>query len=217
MTACSFNFFILLTVYLSLIFHPSHGFMVIQPQYQTVNPDGSASISCEHTANVSSVADVRLTSISLNPSERSVLCQKGKKDCKNITMYRENPNKYLFILLNIGPEAMNMTYECEFTVTKGRLDYTNNGRPTTLRAGLSTGQNKTEDWVPRLPQPPHCYELIWIPIGLLVLIFLYSCVITSVYIKLRVTKTNSELENSTYVEMRKAPLTVNPPVGIYCG
>lgn len=43
----------------------STGFEVIQPDYQTVNSDRLASISCEHTANVTSVEDVRLNGIPL--------------------------------------------------------------------------------------------------------------------------------------------------------
>ncbi len=42
----------------------SSGFEVIQPQNRTVNPDGSVTISCEHTENVSSVEDVRLNVMS---------------------------------------------------------------------------------------------------------------------------------------------------------
>ncbi|KAF3843531.1 hypothetical protein F7725_002380, partial [Dissostichus mawsoni] len=105
MTACSF--FVIFTIYLTFIFHPSHGFEVIQPQNLTVNP--STTISCEHTANVKSVKDVRLNSIS-----------------------QYNPNKWLFILLNIEPEAMKMKYECEFTVEERGLDKTKSGDVTIL-------------------------------------------------------------------------------------
>ena len=44
-------------------FHWS-GFVVTQPQYQTVNLDGWAAISCEHNAPVNSVVDVRLNRVS---------------------------------------------------------------------------------------------------------------------------------------------------------
>ncbi|XP_022596766.1 uncharacterized protein LOC111218645 [Seriola dumerili] len=222
MTAYSFNIFIILTVYSSFSFHPSQGFKVIQPQYQTINPDGSASISCEHKANVSSVKDVRLNRVSLRGgSERSMLCQKGKTGCKNTVMYQENPNKFIFILLNIGPEATKVAYECEFTVKTGPLDNTKRGTPTQLWAG----QNKTEDCVPPSPPPPAPpppsplvgYQLIWILIGLLALIILYSSVITYVYIRFRMTSNNKEPDNCTYVEMRKAPLKADSPLGIYCG
>ncbi len=58
------------------------------------------------------------------------------KDCENITMHLERPNKYLFIIYNIGSEAMNMKYQCEFTIKKGDLDYTVKGTPTMLLPGM---------------------------------------------------------------------------------
>lgn len=72
--------------------------------------------------------------------EKKELCQKGRQNCQNIFMHQENPQnpkKWLFILLNIGPKDMNMTYECEFTVNdKNDLHKTVNGKPTTLLQGM---------------------------------------------------------------------------------
>lgn len=209
MTACIFNTFLIFTTYLNFIFHTSHGFEVIQPKSRTINPDGSVSISCEHTANVSSVEDVRLNAIPItgNPS---LLCQKKQKDCKNITMHEENPKKWLFIILNIGPEAMNMKYECEFTVKKDDIDFTKTGAPTVLQRGQKEAPGIPH---PTHPPPSQSQQLRWILIGLLALTLLYSCVITSFYIRLRVcltatfTCSSRDPENSTYVEMRKAPAT----------
>lgn len=67
---------------------------------------------------------------------RKLLYQKGMKDCKDIIMHLENPNRCLFIILNIGPEAMAMKYECEFTVKVNDLEYTAKGTPTTLLPGI---------------------------------------------------------------------------------
>ncbi|AWP13662.1 Hypothetical protein SMAX5B_003062 [Scophthalmus maximus] len=189
------------------IFHLSHGFEVKQPRYRTVNPDASASISCEHTANVTSVVDVRL--YSLRDSRSLLLCQKGMNDCGNVIMRLVSPNECLFILVNVGPEAMNVTYECEFTVNKDHLDYTERGKPTRLLPG--TGQKETEtDCVLRPPPPPpplQMCRLSWILIGLLALMFLFACVITCVYVRQRATiNISRDPENCTYVEMRKAPL-----------
>ncbi|XP_040003663.1 uncharacterized protein LOC120801149 isoform X2 [Xiphias gladius] len=219
MTACHFNIFIVFTVYLSFNFHPSHGFKVIQPQFQTINPDGSAVITCEHTVNVSSVEDARLNSISqADTSKRSLLCQKGKKECKNIAMHPENPNKWLFILLNLGPENMTMSYECEFTVRKGHLDYTMKGIPTRLRSGQKETEKDCISPPPPPPPPPsQHYQLIWTLTGLLALIFLYSCAISFVYVRLRMTNNKREPENCTYVEMRKAPLPTDLSFNSFCG
>ncbi|KAA8593064.1 uncharacterized protein LOC116689079 [Etheostoma spectabile] len=211
MTARSFNIFLKLTIYLGFILQLSHGFEVIQPKSRTINPDGSVTVTCEHTADVKTVQDVGLRAASLtDSSKKQLLCRKGKKDCKNITMLQENPNKWHFIMLHIGPQAMNMKYECEFTVKIGDLDYTETGTPTILLPGQKEGPCMIH---PTLP--PASHHLRWILIGLLALIVLYSCVISSLYISLRCCY--QEPENCTYVEMRKAPQPRNPPVDIYCG
>ncbi|XP_074513645.1 uncharacterized protein LOC141781743 [Sebastes fasciatus] len=207
MTAYSFNIFIIFVIHLSFIFHQSHGghFEVIQPQSRTVNQDGLASISCEHTADVkNSVKDVRLNGIN-RPDETRLLCQMGKKDCKNIIMHQESLQKWLFIILSIGPEAMNMTYQCEFTVKIGTMDHDVKGKPTILLPG-----QKETICAPQPPPP----QLMWILIGLLALMLLYSCVITFFYITLRCR--NKDPENSIYVEMRKAPPSRNPHLDTYC-
>ncbi|KAL3055968.1 hypothetical protein OYC64_018636 [Pagothenia borchgrevinki] len=216
MTACSF--FIIFTIYLTFIFHPSHGFKVIQPQNLTVTP--SATISCEHTANVKSVKDVRLNAISQTGTS-TMLCQKGMKDCKDIIMLQKDPNKWLFILLNIEPEAMKMKYECEFTVEEGGLDKTELGDVTILLSGQKEVTCAPQPPPSPPPSPPTSppsslasHLLSWILIGLLALMFLYSCLITAFYIRL--TCRDTDPENSTYVEMRKAPRPCSP-VDIYCG
>ncbi|KAK1902776.1 Complement receptor type 2 [Dissostichus eleginoides] len=208
MTACSF--FIIFTIYLTFIFHPSHGFEVIQPQNLTVNL--SATISCEHNANVKSVKDVRLNTIS-QTDKSTMLCQKGMKECKDIIMLQKNPNKWLFILLNIEPEAMKMKYECEFTVEERGLDKTKSGDATILLPGQKEVTCAPQPQPPSPPSPPS-HLLSWILIGLLALMFLYSCLITAFYIRL--TCSDTDPENSTYVEMRKAPRPCSP-VDIYCG
>ncbi|KAM8855028.1 uncharacterized protein AB9W97_020108 isoform 2-T2 [Spinachia spinachia] len=180
------NIFIICTIPLGLILQRSYGFKVIQPQNGTVNPDGSASISCEHTANVSSVKDVRLNALSVT-DKATLLCQKGRRDCKNIAMLQENPQKWLFILLHIGPEAMSVKYECQ--------------KEAACLAPPSPSSR---------PQSPRSLGTFWIAIGLLALMSLYSCVITSVYIRLRCS--NREAGNSTYVEMRKAPRARDLPL-----
>ncbi|XP_034418392.1 uncharacterized protein LOC117751007 isoform X2 [Cyclopterus lumpus] len=223
MTAGSCNIFIVFTVYLSSIFLQSHGFEVIQPQNRTVNPDRSASIRCEHDANADSVADVRLNAISPTDKPR-MLCQKGKKNCENTAMYQESPQQWLFVLLNIGPEAMTVKYECEVTVNEGDLDIQRKGTPTQLLPGQQEAACLLQPSPSPCPQAPHSPQLFWILIGLLALMFLCSCVISSFYIRLRCSNgepenstyvemcSNGEPENSTYVEMRKAPRLRNPPL-----
>ncbi|XP_044073802.1 protein cappuccino-like isoform X1 [Siniperca chuatsi] len=214
MTACSFNIFIIFTIYLSFIFHPSHGFEVIQPRNRTVNPDGSVSISCEHTANTNSVIDVRLYGI--YRTDKTVLCQKGMINCSNIVMHQENPKKWHFIILNSGSEAMNSTYQCEFTVKKDDLDSTKSGNPTILLPGQKEVVCVRPPPPPNPPPPPPPPPPpLWILIGLLALMFLYSCVITFFYIRLRYN--NKDPENSTYVEMRNVPRPRNRPFNINCG
>ncbi|KAM8855027.1 uncharacterized protein AB9W97_020108 isoform 1-T1 [Spinachia spinachia] len=203
------NIFIICTIPLGLILQRSYGFKVIQPQNGTVNPDGSASISCEHTANVSSVKDVRLNALSVT-DKATLLCQKGRRDCKNIAMLQENPQKWLFILLHIGPEAMSVKYECEFTVKEDELDLTKTGTPTELLPSQKEAACLAPPSPSSRPQSPRSLGTFWIAIGLLALMSLYSCVITSVYIRLRCS--NREAGNSTYVEMRKAPRARDLPL-----
>ncbi|XP_040912323.1 uncharacterized protein LOC121193954 isoform X2 [Toxotes jaculatrix] len=205
MTAGSVNIFILIifTVYLSFIFHTSYGFEVIQPELQTMNQDGSAFISCEHTANVSSVEDVRLYTI----SPKTLLCQKGMDRCENVVMYSESPERYLFIMLNISSEAMDMAYQCEFTLKEDRLLSTKTGKPTRLqKSQKETGQDCTSLSPPPPFSPvPEGLNLFIILTGLLAVMILYSCVITCAYIRRRMNDDSKDPENSTYVEMRKAP------------
>ncbi|XP_077946713.1 uncharacterized protein LOC120834510 isoform X6 [Gasterosteus aculeatus] len=184
------NIFIIFTIPLSCLLHRSHSFEVIQPQNRTVNPDGSVSISCEHTAKVSSVEDVRLNAIS-ETDRPKLLCQKRRKDCKNITMLKVNPQKWLFIMLNIGPEAMTMKYECEFTVNEDDIHKTRKGTPSELLPNAACLAQPSPSSHPR--SRSQSLETFWIAIGLLALMFLYSCVITSFYIRLREKSTKNGL------------------------
>ncbi|XP_051814698.1 uncharacterized protein LOC127537047 [Acanthochromis polyacanthus] len=222
MTLCSLNIFLIVTVCLGVIFNPSHGFKVIQPVNQTVNPGQWASISCEHDQQDKFVVeDVRLYSILLR-GKPSMLCQKEQKDCKNIIMYRENDKKFTFILLNIGPEEMKMTYQCEMTLKIGDIDYMEKGTPTRLLPGRKETEephrpptNPYPD--PPLPPQPGSDLVRWILIGLLTLTLLYSCIITSLYIRLMKSDDREECENSTYVEMRKAPRQRHADFSAYSG
>lgn len=72
----------------------------------------------------------------MDEANQTLLCQKGMETCQNVEMYEQSPKKYLFIINNIGPKAMNMKYECEFTVKINDLDYTVRGRPTILLPGM---------------------------------------------------------------------------------
>lgn len=75
----------------------------------------------------------------LRGGQSSVLCQKGQKQCNNIFMYKDAkvPSKYVFIVYNIGPEAMAITYQCEFTAEIKNLHETKKAHPTALQAGMS--------------------------------------------------------------------------------
>ncbi|XP_019961047.2 uncharacterized protein [Paralichthys olivaceus] len=177
-------------------------------QNQMVNPDGSAFISCEHNANSSSIMDVRLNSVLQR--KRTPLCKKGMQHCSDIIMFLHSPNKCLFIIVKIGPEATNVQYECEFTVEINNLHSTRRGIPTRLVPSTSEGQKETPlpppSPSPSPPPPPlKHFDLSWILIGLLALVFLYSCVITCVLVRLRMN-TGFDPEDCTYVEMRNGPL-----------
>lgn len=96
-------------------FH-SAGFNVIQPHYKTVNSDRLASISCEHTANVTSVEDIRLYGIPLYVSwcysidsiqvmamsygfcvHKTALEPQGKSACSNAPKQCRIMTEFLFL------------------------------------------------------------------------------------------------------------------------
>ncbi|XP_034042388.1 uncharacterized protein LOC117524680 [Thalassophryne amazonica] len=197
---------IFIMTYLSLISH-GQGFEVVQPKTQTVNGDGSVSISCGHNAS-DSIVDVRLNQLSLveKQSRRSLLCQWQKDKCHNIVLYEENSRKYLFIMLYVGAEQMDFGYECEFTVTReDDLHETKRGEPTRLLPGPKEAQQVLvlhSVPPPRAPPAPQESQLRWCLIGLLTLMLLYSCVITAFYIMLWNSRREPDI-NATYVEMRK--------------
>ncbi|MED6243149.1 hypothetical protein ATANTOWER_015692 [Ataeniobius toweri] len=147
-------------------------FTVIQRQLQDVNKNQTASISCEHDAEGFPIQDVQLYRIT-HTGQEVMLCRKGQDFCGNIAKYPHNPRKFVFILLNVGPEAMDFTYQCAITVAVGNTDYTERGTPIKLQ------QDEKDS--------PSSNELTWILIGLLALVFFYSCVITCLYVRLTVT------------------------------
>ncbi|KAM7406962.1 hypothetical protein PAMA_002932 [Pampus argenteus] len=178
---------------------------------QKKNPEMLLALS-ETTMPPHTLSDIVL--LTLRAGTRSMLCQKGMKDCKNIAMYPVNANKYIFIILDVGKEAMNMLYECEFTVKKDDLDYTNNGSPTRLLSGQKESKG-VYPYGPRIPPPAQPHLFRWILTCLLAVMIIYSCVITLFYCRLR--RSSRDPENSLYVVMRNGPLTRNPDHGIYSG
>ncbi|XP_029968645.1 uncharacterized protein LOC115403784 [Salarias fasciatus] len=204
--------FIIFTVYLSLIVRLNHGFEVVQPQNWTVDLVSLASITCEHTAEISSVVDVRLNRISPTGSS-SKICP-GTQDCIKLPT---TGKQQVFLLLNVGPEEMSCTYQCEVTIQEnGNIPkfFTEKGTPTKL----VQGQQETERGSPPTPSPPSppsppplpppasllSRYLSWILIGLLAVTLLYSCAITVLFIRGKF-QVRTVMENTTYVEMKKAP------------
>ncbi|CAI5670838.1 uncharacterized protein LOC102077203 [Oreochromis niloticus] len=194
--------------YLSSLFHPSHGFEVIQPPNMTNNPD-TVFISCNFTANTWKIVDVRLNKVL--PEKKEVLCQTESQACHNIIVLKDTPPKYIFILLNVGPEDWTSKYECECSATKTdgtdktMLIAANKLIKLQLQGQLGTTPQCTPPPSPPLPQS---HQLMWILIGLLALMFVYSCIITSFY--MRLMNSSKDCENSTYVEMRNVPVQLHP-------
>lgn len=65
----------------------------------------------------------------------TLLCQKGMEDCEGVIMHEDGPNRCVFVILDAGPQAMSMKYECEFTINVNNMDSTKKGTPTILIAG----------------------------------------------------------------------------------
>lgn len=72
--------------------------------------------------NIISIKIIRLghasciSNISLFPF-RKMLCQTESEACHNIIVLKDAPFKYIFILLNAGPEGWTSKYECEWSAT----------------------------------------------------------------------------------------------------
>ncbi|XP_028992592.1 uncharacterized protein LOC114847238 [Betta splendens] len=221
MTASSFN--LILTLCLSLNFPRSHGGTeVVMRRSRTVSPDGAASISCECTAEIKKVEDVRLNVVSPADKKRTVLCQKGSNSChlRNIYMMLqnpENPKKWLFFMNQVEAKDMNLTYECEFTVSSADgLHHTWRGEPATLLQGQEEAEKGCTPAPPPSPSPaPQPDPMGWVLIALLALLLLCICVIVHLCVRLR--KRKEEYDSGTYVIMRKAPLLRNAPAAVYCG
>uniref|UniRef100_A0A096MBU7 Immunoglobulin V-set domain-containing protein n=1 Tax=Poecilia formosa TaxID=48698 RepID=A0A096MBU7_POEFO len=187
------NIFIFNLFFLTPVFVFSYDFKVIQPKVQHVNPDQTASISCEHDSRGSKLMDVRLYRISQNGKEE-MLCQKGAS-CKDVNLTLSS-TKSVFTLQNIGPEAIRAAYQCEITVEYNDVDYTKRGTKTTLVYANRAMQLKVPSESEMDCSPLDESVLGWILIGLLALMFLYSCIITCLYIKR--TATIWEESNNTF-------------------
>ncbi|KAM9709700.1 uncharacterized protein ACNS7B_023911 [Menidia menidia] len=201
---------LLLLVWSSVCWSLSPGFQVIQPPRRTLNADRSASISCKHTAPGGRVRDVRLY------SRGELLCQRGQSRCNDTLLYQESADSFVFVLLNLGPEAAGRTFHCQLTLEIDHVDFTQRGEGTTLDQNEEpqTGVDGRGGLCPPGPLPPLLSDLVkWLLIGGLALLFLYGCVITHLYVRLQ--SRNRDAEDSTYVEMRKAPLPHNQHLDLY--
>ncbi|XP_054915988.1 uncharacterized protein LOC129379304 [Poeciliopsis prolifica] len=167
-----------------------YDFHVIQPEVQHVNPDQTASISCEPKAEGSTIQIARLYRISQDNSEHMVDQKSITDSCSTVITHQCDQSKVVFILQEVGPEEMKFTYQCEKIVKKKDVVYIERGK-------LKKLQERKED-CPSLDRS----ALGWILIGLLVLMFLYSCVITCLYFRLKATVWKNTKENCTYVVMK---------------
>ncbi|RVE57784.1 hypothetical protein OJAV_G00202810 [Oryzias javanicus] len=192
----------------------SHGYKVTQSLFQNFYPNQSAIIVCEHSAQSERVEDFRLHSVS--GTNKTILCQKGSPNCKNI-FYQALSKKVIFLLLNIGEEAMQVSYQCEFILQINQLYSSSFGEPIKLQPAQKETRRESAMSPPPLspshPPLPHKTEdllLMWILTGLLVFTLLYSSFVTCCCIRLM--RSDQDGGNPIYVEMRKSTLSQN----IYC-
>ncbi|XP_062312798.1 uncharacterized protein LOC134017311 [Osmerus eperlanus] len=207
------------TVYVVLLLCICDAFQVFQPASQTLNPDGTFSIICEHTKTGHSKMDARLNKITPpeNPSATSeIVCQK-ENPLLNCTWLLLESNQHKFTVHNVDPNDIGWLYQCEFSnITKIPI-ITKKGSPTKLLEVATSPclRNTTKVSECSTPATLHCPDLnliSWLLIGLSALLLLHSLVITSVYVKLKHNQTkrrggNPE-SNSTYMDMRKMPAGV---------
>ncbi|KAM9484396.1 uncharacterized protein ACWYII_005083 [Salvelinus alpinus] len=194
----------------------SHGFQVMQPVKQTLNPDGTVSITCSHTDPVELfVIDARLNR--LNNSHVTMVCQVNNSQLADCTYMKVTWNQYKFTLHNLKAEDISCLFQCEFSLTSAltmKPITTVMGNPSTkLLPGLAGDAP-----VPVCPSPlPESLEaelihrLKWIVIGLSVFLCFYSFTVTFFYIRLRVLRSEELYDSLTYVPMQ--PNQTQPTTG----
>ncbi|XP_029936822.1 uncharacterized protein LOC115379965 [Myripristis murdjan] len=203
-----FIIIIFITACLSLPAHSAHGVKVIQPRQQTTYRNVSASIRCEYTEASEPPRDIQLKTLSGGKTVK--ICQRDEQKCINIIKYQETSSSFVFVLLNLNATDMTSTYECQVTAKTDGVYKQWTGTPTRLLP--DTEEVLTHDCPSPPPPPPpprlHCPSLplylTWSLIGLLALLFLYSFLITALYIRLRVRRCTELSDSVTYVQMQRS-------------
>ncbi|KAK6315496.1 uncharacterized protein si:ch211-67e16.3 [Coregonus clupeaformis] len=186
---------------------PCHVFQVTQPVTQTVNPDGTVSITCNHTdPKEDFVIDARLNR--LKNSDVSMVCQVNNTQVADCTSMKVTWNQYKFTLHNLKAEDISDLFQCEFSISSPipmKPIRTVRGKTfTKLLPGLAgdAAVPVCPSPAPESPEAELIVQLKWIVIGLSTFLCLYSFTITFFYIRLRVMRSEELYDSLTYVPMQ---------------
>ncbi|KAA0716059.1 hypothetical protein E1301_Tti012857 [Triplophysa tibetana] len=190
----------------------SHGdFNVSAPLDHTLNEDGSVNVICEHDENKDWEWDAKL-----KMNENEVVCEVSLENNMNskCNWRREGDNKFKFTLKNLEARHKDKQFFCEISKVRPIPIITRKGKETKLFQGSNipfpppgttcscTTPASGLKSCPSQNSPGNTYELLMGIIIGLVLLLLYSAIITGVYIRLRVSKVESS-DNLTYMPMKR--------------
>ncbi|XP_056610084.1 uncharacterized protein si:ch211-67e16.3 [Triplophysa dalaica] len=191
----------------------SHGvFTVSAPLDHTLNEDGSVTVTCEHDEHKDGEWDAKLK---MNGKE--VVCEVSLENNMNskCNWKREGNNTFKFTLKHLEARHKDKLFFCEISKVRPIPILTRKGKETKLFQGSNipfpppgrtcscpTPTSGLKSCPPQI-SPGNTYELlIGVMIIGVVLLLLYSAIITGVYIRLRVTKVESS-DNPTYMPMKR--------------
>ncbi|KAI7809012.1 uncharacterized protein si:ch211-67e16.3 [Triplophysa rosa] len=187
-------------------------FYVSAPLDHTLNEDGSVNVTCEHDEHKDWEWDAKL-----KMKGGEVVCEVSPQNSMNskCTWLREGENKFKFTLKNLEARHKDELFFCEISKVRPIPIKSIKGKETKLFQGSNipfpppgrTCSCPTPTSGLKSCPPPNspgnkyelllCVMLIWV-----VLLLLYSAIITGVYIRLRVTKVESS-DIPTYMPMKR--------------
>ncbi|XP_016424479.1 uncharacterized protein LOC107752927 [Sinocyclocheilus rhinocerous] len=219
--------FTLLTLSFYFILHNVCSWSVSEPLNHTLNDDGSVSVTCVFYGEERFELEAKL-----KMNDKDVCEVYDKRQEHNKCKWEHEDNKFTFTLMK--PEALHSnTFSCEISKIKPYPVETEKGPKIKLFRGCSnpfappknscliTSQTHNQDPTPvERPALEDTYTLLICGLVIVVIMLcLYSIILTAVYIRLRVTNLESsdtltyvpmqrnvkrrDLENTEYVDMRE--------------
>ncbi|XP_031437535.1 uncharacterized protein si:ch211-67e16.3 [Clupea harengus] len=177
-------------------------FTVSKPYMHTLNLNGSVSVTCHHDIPDAQEVDAKLW------NEHDIVCEDGKEGC---AMKWEGLTKVTYTLWNLQASDEDKLFRCQFSRTEPIPIIQSHGNATNLFPGCkipfppprmatptSISSSPTSSPAPRDSHPP-TDPLVWFLIGAAVLLCLYSFIVTILFHKLKVSRTEVLYDTLTYL------------------